>query len=97
VHTVESAPEDSCAELKKLESKFDKILSTHGGMAHSPVVLQSYIALQQLIADYGSFDGRTREAIAPAVGNVDECSYCQAVHTESQVRQAVRKVEEAMS
>ncbi len=81
VHTVESAPEDSRAELKDLESKFGKVLNIHGGMAHSPVVLQSYIALQQVIADYGSFDGRTREAIALAVANVDECSYCQAAHT----------------
>ncbi|GAB3668601.1 carboxymuconolactone decarboxylase family protein [Nocardioides korecus] len=81
VHTVESAPEDSRVELKELESKFGKVLNIHGEMAHSPVVLQSYIALQQVIADYGSFDGRTREAIALAVGNVDECSYCQAAHT----------------
>jgi AhpD family alkylhydroperoxidase len=50
-------------------------------MAHSPVVLQSYIAIQQVIADYGSFDARTREAIALAVGNADECNYCQAAHT----------------
>lgn len=49
-------------------------------MLHSPVVKQVYIALQQVIADYGSFDGRTREAIALAVANVDECSYCQAPH-----------------
>ena len=81
VHTVESAPEDSRAELKDLESKFGKVLNIHGGMAHSPVVLQSYVALQQVIADYGSFDGRTREAIALAVANVDECSYCQAAHS----------------
>ena len=81
VHTVESAPADSRAELKDLESKFGKVLNIHGGMAHSPVVLQSYIALQRVIADYGSFDGRTREAIALAVANVDECSYCQAAHS----------------
>jgi len=81
VHTVESAPEDSRAELKDLESKFGKVLNIHAEMAHSPVVLQSYIAQQQVIAEYGSFDGRTREAIALAVGNVDECAYCQAAHT----------------
>jgi len=58
---VDSVPEDSHAELKDLESKFGKVFNIHGGMAHSPVVLQSYIALQQMIADYGSFDRRTRE------------------------------------
>lgn len=45
------------------------------------MVLQSYVALQQVIGDYGTFDARTREAIALAVGNVDECTYCQSAHT----------------
>ena len=52
-------------------------------MAHAPVVLQSYVALQQVIADYGTFDARTREAIALVVGNVDGCEYCQSAHTLS--------------
>ena len=60
---------------------FDKVINIHGELAHSPVVLQSYVAMQQVIADYGSFDARTREAIALAVGNADECNYCQAAHT----------------
>ena len=81
VHTTATAPEQSRDELKALEAKFGKVINIHGGMAHSPVVLQSYIAIQQVIADYGSFDVRTREAIALAVGNADECNYCQAAHT----------------
>jgi AhpD family alkylhydroperoxidase len=81
VHTTQSAPEQSRDELKALEAKFGKVINIHGEMAHSPVVLQSYVAMQQVIADYGSFDARTREAIALAVGNADECNYCQAAHT----------------
>lgn len=81
VHTLDSAPEDSRLELKALEAKFGKVLNIHGEMAHSPVVLQTYVAIQQVIADHGSFDARTREAIALAVANADECSYCQAAHT----------------
>lgn len=81
VHTVETAPESSRDGLKTLEAKFGKVLNIHGEMAHSPAVLQSYLALQSVIADEGTFDGRTREAIALAVGNVDDCSYCQAAHT----------------
>ncbi len=81
VHTTQSAPEHSRDELKALEAKFGKVINIHGGMAHSPVVLQSYVAIQRVIVDYGSFDARTREAIALAVGNADECSYCQAAHT----------------
>lgn len=81
VHTLDSAPENSQDQLKALEAKFGKVLNIHGEMAHSPVVLQSYVALGSVIADYSSYDARTREAIALAVGNVDDCSYCQAAHT----------------
>ncbi|SDI76406.1 alkylhydroperoxidase AhpD family core domain-containing protein [Arthrobacter subterraneus] len=81
VQTIDSAPEESRVELKALEQKFGKVLNIHGAMASSPVVLQSYVALQQVIGDYGTFDARTREAIALAVANVDECTYCQSAHT----------------
>ncbi len=81
VHTPDSAPEQSRDELGALEAKFGKVLNIHGGMAHSPVVLHTYVAIQRVIADHGSFDARTREAIALAVGNADGCIYCQAAHT----------------
>lgn len=81
VHTTENAPKRSRDELKALEAKFGKVLNIHGLMAHSPVVIHTYRAIQQVIADHGSFDARTREAIALAVGNADACGYCQAAHT----------------
>lgn len=81
VHTVDTAPEDSRDPLKALEARFGKVLNIHGEMAHSPVVLQCYAALQGVITDYGTFDARTRGAIALAVGNVDHCTYCQSAHT----------------
>jgi AhpD family alkylhydroperoxidase len=81
VHTVAGAPESSRDPLKSLEARFGKVLNIHGAMAHAPVVLHSYAALQGVIADYGTFDAQTREAIALVVANVDRCSYCQAAHT----------------
>ncbi len=81
VHTVDTAPEPSRDGLKALQAKFGKVLNIHGEMAHSPAVLGAYLALQQVIADEGTYDARTREAIALAVGNVDQCAYCQAAHT----------------
>ncbi len=81
VHTVPSAPEGSRDALKSLEAKFGKVLNIHGAMAHSPAVLETYAAIQGVMQDHGTFDARTREAIALAVANVDECSYCQAAHT----------------
>jgi len=81
VHTVESAPEGSRDTLKALAGRFGKVLNIHGAMAHSPAVLETYAAIQEALQDSGTFDGKTREAIALAVGNVDDCSYCQAAHT----------------
>ena len=81
VHTVDDAPEKGRDELQALKQQFGKVINIHGAMASSPVVLQSYVALQQVIGDYGTFDAATREAIALAVGNVDECTYCQSAHT----------------
>jgi AhpD family alkylhydroperoxidase len=81
VHTVDSAPEGSRDALKALEAKFGKVLNIHGAMAHSPAVLETYAAIQQVLQDRSAFDARTREAIALAVAVVDECSYCQAAHT----------------
>ncbi len=81
VHSVDSAPEGSRDALKALEAKFGKVLNIHGAMAHSPAVLETYAAIQRVLQDTGTFDGRTREAIALAVANVDECTYCQAAHT----------------
>ncbi len=81
VHTVDSAPEDSREALALLEATFGKVLNIHGAMAHSPAVLQTYVAVQAVLQGTGTFDTRTREVIALAVGNVDKCSYCQAAHT----------------
>lgn len=43
------------------------------------VLIQSY-ALQNATDQYGTFDRRTGEAIALAVGQVDDCTNCQSVH-----------------
>ncbi|MBG6215399.1 AhpD family alkylhydroperoxidase [Cryobacterium sp. CAN_C3] len=83
VHTTDNAPEAVRTELGALVQQFGKVLNIHGAMAHSPVVLHMYVAFQQVIGDYGTFDSRTREAIALVVGNVDECRYCQSAHTIS--------------
>jgi AhpD family alkylhydroperoxidase len=83
VHTTDNAPETVRPELAVLAQQFGKVLNIHGAMAYSPVVIHAYVAFQQVIVDYGTFDSRTREAIALVVGNVNECTYCQSAHTIS--------------
>lgn len=44
-------------------------------------MIAAYAGIKTAIAEHGTFDARTGEAIALAVGSVDACGYCQSVHT----------------
>jgi AhpD family alkylhydroperoxidase len=81
VHSVADAPEAAREPLRALEKKYGRVPNIHGEMAHAAVVLAAYTGIQQAITEHGSFDARIREAIALAVGTVDNCTYCQAAHT----------------
>jgi AhpD family alkylhydroperoxidase len=83
VHTVEDAPAAARDTLAGVAAKIGKVLNIHAEMAHSPVVLATYAAMQAAIAEHGSLDARTKEAIALAVGAADRCDYCQSAHTGS--------------
>ncbi len=67
VHTVDPRPRPAANSLKSLEARFGKGLNIHGAIAHSPLVLDAYAALQHSIEEHGTLDGRTREAIALVV------------------------------
>jgi AhpD family alkylhydroperoxidase len=96
VHSVDDAPAASREALQQLKAQVGKVLNIYGEMAHSPVVLAAYIGIQQAIAEHGSFDARTREAIALAVGAVDNCGYCQSAHTGG-ARQAGWSLDETVA
>ncbi len=80
-HTTGDAPEQSREALRGLKRRMGRLLNSHAEMAHAPVVLAAYEGIQQAIAAHGSFDAKTREAIALVVAAVDECAYCQSAHT----------------
>lgn len=81
VHSVDDAPSDSRSVLSDLQARYGKVLNIHGEIAHSPALLSAYAAFNQALADQGSLDGRTREAIALAVGAANSCNYYQSAHT----------------
>ncbi len=80
-HSHDSAPEEARPTLQRLAKRSGKLLAIHAEMAHAPVVLAAYTGLADAVAQQGSFDAKTREAIALAVGAVNDCHYCQSVHT----------------
>lgn len=81
VHSLDTAPEESKAHVARLQRRMGRLMNIHAEMAHSPVVIAAYQGIQQAIAEHGTFDARTKEAIALAVGNQNGCEYCQASHT----------------
>ncbi|MEX2659505.1 MAG: carboxymuconolactone decarboxylase family protein [Acidimicrobiales bacterium] len=81
VRSVDSAPEASRDALKVLEARVGRVLNLYGGIAHSPAVLHADAAVNEAITEHSSLDAATREAIALAVGAVNDCGYCQAAHT----------------
>jgi len=82
-HTLEDAPEAARPYAEQLQRRMGRLLNIHAGMAHSPVVIGAYTGISKAIAEHGTFDARTREAIALAVADQDGCDYCQAAHTIS--------------
>ena len=75
------APSRPIAE--QLKKRSGRLLNIHAQMARSPVVIAAYAAMTSAIREHGTFDARTRETIALAVGNQNGCEYCQAAHTAS--------------
>lgn len=81
--TAEDAPTGSRPYAEKFQRRMGRLLNIHAGMANSPTVIGAYSGISDAIAAHGTFDARTREAIALAVANQDGCDYCQAAHTVS--------------
>ncbi|WP_149361492.1 carboxymuconolactone decarboxylase family protein [Lolliginicoccus suaedae] len=81
VHTTETAPAATTETLQHYAEMFGKVLNIYGEMAHVPIVLDVYHSIQQNITRSGTFDADVKEAIALAVGAVDDCAYCQSAHT----------------
>ncbi len=82
-HTVADAPEQSRESAEWFEKRIGRLMNIHARMAHSPAVITAYEGISRAIAAYGTFDSRTKEAIALAIANQNSCDYCQASHTIS--------------
>ncbi|HEV2347857.1 MAG TPA: carboxymuconolactone decarboxylase family protein [Actinocrinis sp.] len=84
--TLDDAPEAVRDTLEKFARRNNgRPRNIYAGMAHAPIVLAAYDAMSSAIAQHSTFDTRTREAIALAVGAQDGCQYCQSAHTPAAV------------
>lgn len=80
---LDSLPPASRPFAETPRKRTGRLFGIHRRMAASPVVIATYSGIGAAIAEHGTFDARTRETIALAVGNENGCDYCQAAHTLS--------------
>jgi alkylhydroperoxidase family enzyme len=80
IHTIESAPEDSKAELKEGLKAFGMIPNLHGTLAESPELYKAYNALHALFMQT-SFDKDELTVVWQAINVEHDCHYCVPAHT----------------
>jgi len=57
-----------------------KHINIFKGMANSPAVIQGYLGMAGALAD-ASLSAAEQEVIQLAIGQANDCGYCQAAHT----------------
>lgn len=66
--------------LGAVKTKLGVVPNMMRTMAHAPAVLEAYLNFSGALAR-GTLDGKSREAIALAVGQANKCQYCVSAHT----------------
>jgi uncharacterized peroxidase-related enzyme len=76
----EQTPEGSRPLLESVQSAYGMVPNVFKVLAHSPAGLGSYLQFHQA-NEATSLTAQQREIISLAVSQVNECSYCTAVHS----------------
>lgn len=79
VHTKESAPSESRPLMEAVEKKFGFLPNLMKVLAGSPISIQAYLQLSQLVEE-SSFSPREQQLILLAVSQENQCEYCVAAH-----------------
>lgn len=66
--------------FEAIKSKVGKVPNLYRVAANQPAALSGLLSLGEELGK-GSFDAKTREAIALAVAHANNCDYCDAAHT----------------
>jgi len=86
IHDVDSAPSESKAGLEQVLKKFGMIGNLPAQLAHSPAALNAYTSMKAALGRDATLAPAVQEAIALAVGAVNDCDYCQSAHTWAGIR-----------
>ena len=80
LHTVETAPEGSKDQLAATEAAWKFIPNLHRTLAESPVTLQAYDTLFDLVGKSG-FSPAEQQVAYLAINVFNECEYCTSGHS----------------
>ncbi len=90
--TNEKADQNTKNTFNAIASKFGKVLNLFKGMANSPVALNAYLKLDEMIAG-GSFSPVEQDIVRLTVSQYNGCTYCVAAHNGGLLSKKVSKEE----
>jgi uncharacterized peroxidase-related enzyme len=77
---ISNAPEASKPVMEAIKEKMGKVPNIFATLAHSPAALKSLMGIFGSLEE-GKFAGKTHEALALRVGQLNGCKYCISAHT----------------
>lgn len=80
IHTIESAPEASKAELEGSKKAFGSIPNLHGVLAESPGLLTAYKSIHNLFAN-SSLNNEEITVVWQTINVEHACHYCVPAHS----------------
>lgn len=78
--SIEASPPASRGILEAVKRQLGSVPNLFRIVGNSPAALEGYVSLNGALGK-GSLDTQTRERIALAVAQVNDCRYCLAAHT----------------
>ncbi len=88
----ENAGKEIQSTYDAIKAKFGMVPNIFKGMANSPVVLNAYLKLDEMIAG-GSFSPVEQDIVRLVVSQYNKCEYCIAAHTGSLLAKGLKKEE----
>jgi len=80
IHTPESAPAESKAQLERAQRNYGQIPNLYGVLAEAPIAVEAYDTLGGL-AMRSSFTPTERHVVWFTINAYHECHYCMPAHT----------------
>lgn len=79
--TTDTASEPTKPLLERTRQKYGFLPNIHGILANSPLALNAYETLTDLVAAHASFTPREQQVIMLSASVENGCGYCVAAHT----------------